>query len=119
MAELTGAQIREQVRERYAAAATAATPGCGCAPSAESSCCGVPVELTDAQGHEVFGGSLYDGDERDAAPESAVAASLGCGVPTAVADLRRPVRRVSGKRSRRAGGRAGGLCRRPAAGSAA
>jgi len=88
MAELTGAQIREQVRERYAAAATAAMPGCGCAPSAESSCCGVPVELTDAQGHEVFGGSLYDGDERDAAPESAVAASLGCGVPTAVADLR-------------------------------
>ncbi len=88
MAELTDEQVREQVRERYAAAATAAAPGCGCAPSSDASCCGTPVELTDAEDREVFGGSLYAGRERDAAPEAAVAASLGCGVPTAVADLR-------------------------------
>ena len=88
MAELTEGQIREQVRERYAAAAAAAAPGCGCAPASDSSCCGTPVELTDADGHEVFGGSLSEGDEREAAPQAAVAASLGCGVPTAVADLR-------------------------------
>jgi SAM-dependent methyltransferase len=88
MAELTDEQIRDEVRERYAAAAVAATPGCGSAPQAESSCCGTPVELTDEAGREVFGGSLYDGHEREAAPEAAVAASLGCGVPTAVADLR-------------------------------
>ncbi len=87
MAELTDDQIRDQVRERYAAAATAATPGCGCAPATEDSCCGTPVALTDTQGREVFGGSLYAEGERDAAPEAAVAASLGCGVPTAVADL--------------------------------
>ena len=88
MAELTDDQIRDQVRERYAAAATAAAPGCGCAPASDASCCGAPVELTDAEGREVFGGSLYEGGEREAAPEAAVAASLGCGVPTAVADLR-------------------------------
>jgi arsenite methyltransferase len=35
----------------------------------------------------VFGGSLYDSAEAGEAPEAAVAASLGCGVPTAVADL--------------------------------
>ena len=88
MAELTDDQIRDQVRERYAAAATAAAPGCGCAPAEDASCCGTPVELTDGQGREVFGGSLYEEGERDAAPQAAVAASLGCGVPTAVADLR-------------------------------
>jgi ubiquinone/menaquinone biosynthesis C-methylase UbiE len=35
----------------------------------------------------VFGGTLYDRGEADGATEAAVAASLGCGVPTAVADL--------------------------------
>src|SRR5207249_6052253 len=32
-------------------------------------------------------GALYDSVEADDAPEESVAASLGCGVPTAVADL--------------------------------
>ena len=63
MAELT--DIREAVRERYAAAAG---EGEGCCPAN-------------------FGAALY-GDEASGAPEAAVAASLGCGVPTAVADLR-------------------------------
>jgi ubiquinone/menaquinone biosynthesis C-methylase UbiE len=35
----------------------------------------------------VFGDALYDVDETEGAPREAVAASLGCGVPTAVADL--------------------------------
>lgn len=91
MAELTDEQIREQVRERYAAAATAVRPGCGCAPQAEEeeiSCCGTPVELADESGHAVFGSALYAGDDEAAqAPAAAVEASLGCGVPTAVADL--------------------------------
>jgi SAM-dependent methyltransferase len=66
--------IREIVREKYAAAASA-------------SACSDPTTTrnTDASGVEVFGGALY-GEEADA-PEAAVAASLGCGVPTAVADL--------------------------------
>jgi SAM-dependent methyltransferase len=40
----------------------------------------------DRQGNEVFGQVLY-AEEGDAAPKAAVEASLGCGVPTAVADL--------------------------------
>jgi len=70
MAEVS-TDIREVVRERYAAAATG------------SSCCGV----SDEQGAQVFGDALYAPDEAEGAPGEAVAASLGCGVPTAVADL--------------------------------
>jgi ubiquinone/menaquinone biosynthesis C-methylase UbiE len=65
MAELT--DIREAVRERYAAAARS-SQGC-CSPA-------------DASG--VFGAALYGQAD---APESALNASLGCGVPTSVADL--------------------------------
>jgi len=84
MAELTEAgTIRDQVREKYAAAARAAAAG-GAAPS---SCCGqTEVALTDASGTQVFGDALYDADEA-AGAANAVGASLGCGVPTAVADL--------------------------------
>jgi arsenite methyltransferase len=77
MAELN--PVREQVRERYAAAAQAAATGGGC-------CSG--VALTDASGTEVFGNAVYDGAAVDGAPGEALSASLGCGVPTAVADLR-------------------------------
>ncbi|MEA2126638.1 MAG: arsenite methyltransferase [Solirubrobacteraceae bacterium] len=72
MADVT--DIRETVREKYAAVARDA-----------GGCC-APVVVTDADEHGVFGGSLYD-DEAAAAPAGAVNASLGCGVPTAVADL--------------------------------
>jgi arsenite methyltransferase len=44
-----------------------------------------PVDPTAAE--EVFGARLYDGTETEGATTSAVQASLGCGVPTAVADL--------------------------------
>jgi SAM-dependent methyltransferase len=76
--------VRETVRDRYAAAARAATqgdaPSCGCSPT---------VGLTDESGALVFGGSLYgDGAAEDAGTATALQASLGCGVPTAVADLR-------------------------------
>jgi arsenite methyltransferase len=79
-AETVGADIRETVREKYAAAARAA------ASQTSGSCCG-PVSLTDADENQVFGSSLYAGAETEGATASAVAASLGCGVPTAVADL--------------------------------
>jgi arsenite methyltransferase len=89
MADLTDTDIRERVRERYAAAATAVAEGtasgcCG-APAAIAGC-GPDIASTDKDGNEVFGVALYD-DEGDAAPRAAVEASLGCGVPTAVADL--------------------------------
>jgi arsenite methyltransferase len=64
--------VREQVRERYASAAHAADGG--------------TVRLTDEHGREVFGGTLYDEQDTGEA-HVALASSLGCGVPTAVADL--------------------------------
>jgi SAM-dependent methyltransferase len=84
-------EIREQVRDKYAAAARASAAGeaCGCGPSQSStSCCG-PSDLavTDRDGVRVFGDALYGADDVAGAPAAAVEASLGCGVPTAVADL--------------------------------
>ena len=86
MAELTDTEIREHVRERYAAAATGAADaaGCGCSPA--SAYAEPDMALTDRRGTEVFGATLYSG-EADGAPATAVEASLGCGVPTAVAEL--------------------------------
>lgn len=69
--------IRELVRERYAAAAKGARAG--------AQCCGDKVAGSGGGG--VFGDALYDASETDGASREAVAASLGCGVPTAVADL--------------------------------
>jgi arsenite methyltransferase len=86
MAELTEPDIRERVRERYAAAATGAAEaaGCGCSPA--SAYTEPDMSPTDRNGTEVFGAVLYE-TEADGAPRAAVEASLGCGVPTAVADL--------------------------------
>jgi arsenite methyltransferase len=80
--------IRERVRERYAAAATAAatnTPNGGCcgSPAGEAGC---GPRTVDEHASEVFGATLYD-DAGDPDLKAAVDASLGCGVPTAVADL--------------------------------
>jgi SAM-dependent methyltransferase len=77
---------REQVRARYAAAATPVETGgdCGCGCDDGGGCCGGPVTDVD----ETFGAALYGADERAELPAEAVAASLGCGNPLAVADLR-------------------------------
>jgi arsenite methyltransferase len=84
MAELT--ETREAVRERYAAAARAAgegTSGAGCCGRAEG--CGSTTLRADETG--AFGERLYQAEDRAGATDTAVAASMGCGVPTAVADL--------------------------------
>ena len=65
--------VREQVRQKYAEAATGA--GCGCG---DGGCC------SDGE----FGSTLYDISQRAELPDAAVLASLGCGNPTAVAELR-------------------------------
>ncbi|WP_371673808.1 arsenite methyltransferase [Streptomyces sp. NBC_00289] len=70
-------ELRETVRRRYAEAAKKVTGG-------GTACCGPqPVEVD-----ENFGSTLYAAADRDALPAEAVAASLGCGNPTAVAELR-------------------------------
>jgi arsenite methyltransferase len=82
MADVTSPDTREAVRERYAAAARQATDGGGCCGSEPAaSCCG-PADLAT----EPFGAALYGSEAADA-PDAALGASLGCGVPTAVADL--------------------------------
>ena len=68
--------LRETVRRRYAAAAVQVTEG-------RTACCGPAAIEVD----ENFGSTLYGADERDQLPAEAVAASLGCGNPTAVAEL--------------------------------
>lgn len=68
---------RETVRQRYAAAAVKVTEG-------GTACCGPQPVGVD----ENFGSTLYASDERNTLPAEAVAASLGCGNPTAVAELR-------------------------------
>jgi arsenite methyltransferase len=79
----TSDELREQVRQRYAEAATAAsTGGCGCAD--DGGCCG-NVACEGEEG--AFGETLYDAGQRGDLPEAATLASLGCGNPTAVADL--------------------------------
>src|SRR5215213_9774560 len=78
MTDTTSADLREQVRSRYAAAASTVRDS-----AAHASCCPPAVE-----NDERFGGTLYAQLDRDDLPVAAVAASLGCGNPTAVADLR-------------------------------
>jgi arsenite methyltransferase len=87
MAELTeNSDIREVVRERYAAAARHVAGGSGGGCGTASSCCDADLRTTDEAGNEVYGAALYGTDAAEA-PRAAVEASLGCGVPTAVADL--------------------------------
>jgi arsenite methyltransferase len=82
----TDEEIRTAVRERYAAAATTAAQGKHEeARQAEAACCGTARGCGGQD--EAFGGDLYGEGETAGATEGAVAASLGCGVPTAVAKL--------------------------------
>jgi SAM-dependent methyltransferase len=69
-------ELKEEVRQRYAEAALQV--------GAESGgCCG-----GGGCGDASFGSALYDEAARGDLPETAVLASLGCGNPTAVAELR-------------------------------
>jgi arsenite methyltransferase len=76
--------LREQVRRRYAEAAVAAERG-GCGCSDDGGCCG-NVACDGDEG--TFGETLYTLEQRGDLPDAAALASLGCGNPTAVADLR-------------------------------
>jgi arsenite methyltransferase len=79
--------LRTEIRLKYAAAALTAG-------SAESTgCCGSTAGCCDdgpdcgCSGDATFGSGLYSDAEADQLPSAALTASLGCGNPTAVADL--------------------------------
>lgn len=79
-------EITERVRERYAAAAQrvqGVEGGCCSPAAAQSGCCG----SADAFGADLSSGN-YTAEDIAALPEEAVLASLGCGNPTALIDLR-------------------------------
>jgi ubiquinone/menaquinone biosynthesis C-methylase UbiE len=76
--------LREEVRRRYAESARAVTGsvgGCGCG---SGSCCSDEQAAAEAK----FGELLYDAEQRGDLPDAAVLASLGCGNPVSVAELR-------------------------------
>jgi arsenite methyltransferase len=70
--------ITEIVRDKYAKAALRVTSG-------EGGCCGT---TSSRGGCDPVTGNLYAAEETTALPEEAVRASLGCGNPTALAQLR-------------------------------
>jgi len=71
----TADTLREEVRRRYAETAISVI-------ETGRGCCG------DGSSDASFGEALYDAEERGELPDKAVLASLGCGNPTAVAELR-------------------------------
>ena len=76
----TADELREEVRRRYAESARTVSEGSsGCG---SGSCCADGESDTSK-----FGEALYDAEQRGELPEAAALASLGCGNPTAVADL--------------------------------
>jgi 2-polyprenyl-3-methyl-5-hydroxy-6-metoxy-1,4-benzoquinol methylase len=70
--------IKSVVKERYAQAALSVSSG------AKASCCGPRKE----QSCDPITGNLYEAAQTGELPEAAVLASLGCGNPTALAELR-------------------------------
>jgi arsenite methyltransferase len=82
----TGNDLKEEIRERYAERAREVTEKqqpASCCGSSPSGCCG-PTQATP---NDELARGLYDVDETGDLPEGAVLASLGCGNPTALAEL--------------------------------
>ncbi len=74
-------RLREEVRARYAESARAVVEGTG----GSGDCCA--GSSCGAEG-QAFGSGLYEGLGEEGLPDAAVLASLGCGNPTALVDLR-------------------------------
>jgi len=72
--------IKSVVRERYAQAALNVTTG------AKAACCGGPRDK--GQSCDPITSNLYEAAQTGALPQTAVLASLGCGNPTALAELK-------------------------------
>lgn len=79
----TADELREEVRGRYAQSARAVTEGTGDCGCGSGSCC------ADGESEAaMFGEALYDAEQRGELPAATTLASLGCGNPTAIAELR-------------------------------
>ena len=76
--------LKEQIRERYAERAREVADSAKPASCCESVCCGA----TEPVPNDELAHGLYSVDETSDLPEAAVLASLGCGNPTALAELR-------------------------------
>jgi SAM-dependent methyltransferase len=76
--EMDAGAIRNLVKEKYGEAAARAKSG-------GSSCCGASPPLANV---DPITSNLYSAQECQGLPADAVAASLGCGNPTALAELR-------------------------------
>jgi arsenite methyltransferase len=75
---MSDTNIQEAVKEKYGAAAKQVSAG-------KTACCGGGAELS---GCDPITRNLYNESEKSALPADAVAASLGCGNPTALAELK-------------------------------
>jgi len=74
------ANIKEIVKEKYGEAALRVTTG-------GSSCCGSAAASADGRNCDPITSNLYDAAQAGQIPEEALLASLGCGNPTALAQL--------------------------------
>src|SRR5215467_13637688 len=74
------ANIKEIVKEKYGEAALRVTTG-------GSSCCGSAAASLDGRNCDPITSNLYDAAQAGQVPEEALLASLGCGNPTALAQL--------------------------------
>jgi 2-polyprenyl-3-methyl-5-hydroxy-6-metoxy-1,4-benzoquinol methylase len=72
--------IKEVIRQKYGEAARRVTTGGDSSCCAASACCGADADPITS--------NLYDETQKDSIPEEAVLASLGCGNPTALAELK-------------------------------
>jgi len=89
---MSDVNVKQAVREKYAEAArrvaTAGKTSC-CGPSeSDSGCCGGGVSSSAPDLRDPVTRDLYADAEKQQVPADALAASLGCGNPTALAELR-------------------------------
>jgi arsenite methyltransferase len=71
--------VKKVVKEKYGEAALRVLSGSGSASCCSSSCC---------SSADIITADLYDSQQKGELPETAVQASLGCGNPTALAELK-------------------------------
>jgi arsenite methyltransferase len=72
--------VKEVVREKYGKAALSAAAG-------QSSCCGKRASASESCCDPITS-NLYDASQTGDVPDAAISASLGCGNPTALAELK-------------------------------